>query len=613
MPGERDGGIWALGGYLYQTIGLLGISASISNLKTDLPGTDNDLDILIQLVNVSQPEGLGIRPEAYNQDAFIHTYGFGLTDEGVFIQFKYSAQIPPPPIGRQEVQEIIDTFDNSVRRARSSGQNVTACVLITNRRFTPDGIGEQLWQDKKIDPQRTYELREIVGISSDAFKDELREFAMRRGATERQFEAGIERLTGQIIFQAVGKSVDARTFNEALAEAFTNYPYTKPVSASDLQGVCQNRLDEFARSLRIDLWQFSPVQRDVFQDLFSLIQSRALVGLCGHGGYGKSVLLWQLLANRPSSICDICDGINIRTAWIPYLINHEFRGLPLDQCYEPIEQALARLATANRRLPKPILWLGLDGLDEVTHPDQLSTVREMVKWFWDQDKRGAQSEAVLITTSRSPDQLRNLLDLHHDYPGRAPEIIKLDQFSDQELNQAFQRTFPDLINTASLEPFDRNPVYSAYPLEQRDYRLQFPNVAPSILTSLYHPIVWRALLNLSTDVQKLALEGDQAALDELASHVIRWFGGKLRRKRLLDLEDERLLQLLTAIAERTAFGSPCSNTDWLTPTSGVCNSASISYDFFCEAERAGLIEYDSQETWHWRHAFVYNFLVGRQG
>jgi hypothetical protein len=521
--------------------------------ETDPRDSESDLDILIQLVNVSQSEALRIRAEVHNQDALIHTYGFGLTDEGVFIQFKYSAQIPPPPMGRQETQEIIDTFDDSVRRARGSGLNITACVLITNRRFAHDRTGEQLWQDKKIDPQRTCELREIVGISPEAFKDELQKFAMRHGATERQFEAGINKLIGHLIIQAVGRSIDARTFKEALTEAFTNYPYTKPVCAPDLQEACQHQLDEFARSLRVDLWQFSPVQRDVFQNLFNLIQSRALVGLCGHGGYGKSVLLWQLLANRPNSICAICDGIHIRSAWIPYLINHEFRGLPPDQCFEPIEQALARLSVANRGLPKPILWLGLDGLDEVTHSDQRSTVREIVKWFWDQDKRGAQSEAVLITTSRSPDQLKDLLGLYHDYPGRTPEIIKLDQFSDQELSQAFQKTFPDLINIASLKPFERNPADSAYPFDKDYYRFHFQDINHAVLTSLHHPVVWRSLLKLSTQKRNAVLQGDQDALDQLALDVIRWFEDKLRRKQQLALGEEGLVQLLTTIAGRTSF------------------------------------------------------------
>jgi len=165
---------------------------------------------------------------------------------------------------------------------------------------------------------------------------------------------------------------------------------------------------------------------------------------------------------------------------------------------------------------------------------------------------------------------------------------------------------------APLEPFERNPVHSTYPFEQDDYRLHFRNIAPSILTSLYHPIVWRALLNLSTDVQKAALQGDRAALEALARHVIKWFEDKLRRKQLLNLGEERLLQLLATIAGRTSFGSWCFNSDWLIPTSDVCGPH-IAYDFLKEAELTALIEFGSDKKWCWKHAFVYHFLAGHQG
>ena len=611
MPSERDGGIWALGGYLYQTIGLLGISAFISNLNEGSPSDPGaNLDLLIKLIDVHG--AITIHSEAFNQDALLHACGLDLNDKAVLIQFKYSVQVPPPTIGPADVKEIIDTFEESVRRANASGENVTACVLITNRRFAQGvGSGGQLWENEKNNSTRAYQLREIVELSAGSFRRELEHFAMARGATEPEINAGIQRLIGQVLTQTVERTISSNTLEETLNEAFTGYRYARPISAAALSDTCQDSLREFARNLRIDAWGFFPVTRELYQEVYNLAQQRALIGLCGHGGYGKSVLLWQLLSSNSTPIRAICEAIHLRTAWISYLVNHAYRQLPEDRASEPYEQAIARLSIANQGSPRPILWLGLDGLDEVAESDQKNIVREILNWFWEKDKRGSQAEAVLIATFRSPDQLKNSLSYPHDYPGRTPPILNVDQFSKKELVQAFQKMFPDVINTELSVPFS-DVVGSPYSVERDDYVLLQQKVAASILPSLHHPVVWRALLNLPPEARSSALLGQQETLDQLALDLIRWFKDKLDRKPLLTLDEARLLLLLSTIAQNKTFETVCSNNDWLGPSQDVCGSDAIAYAFLKEAELTGLIAIDSDKTWHWKHAFVHNFLT-RQG
>ena len=184
MVEEVDGGISALGGYLYQIIAFWGITAELTNhqQKRKEPA-EHGIDILLQLTDVNQ--SARIQHEALNQDMLISTWGLSTNDKGVFIQFKYSVRNPPPTVSPTEVHEILRAFDNSVERAREKGLNITACILVTNRRFAHGcGTGGDLWQKEQQNPNRTYQLREIVEVDERIFIRALYRYAKSLGVLD---------------------------------------------------------------------------------------------------------------------------------------------------------------------------------------------------------------------------------------------------------------------------------------------------------------------------------------------------------------------------------------------------------------------------------------------
>ena len=127
-----DGGLTALAGYLYQTVGVLGMRAGAHQL-TNLTGSD-DLEALLALVKDNE-----LRYEYLDQDASIrHALGIDEQDEYILVQFKYSRQEKPPKIGSKVLTEIIKRLKESANRAKSLGHRVTGYGLITNRALGPE-------------------------------------------------------------------------------------------------------------------------------------------------------------------------------------------------------------------------------------------------------------------------------------------------------------------------------------------------------------------------------------------------------------------------------------------------------------------------------------------
>ena len=113
-----DGGKLALSGYLYQTIGALGIAAGLSNLAPNSDERNTDLDFLITLLNVNRSDNLRVETERYGEDAIVQRLGFSSGDRSVLIQFKYSNNPDENPIRRRDLVEITETFDRNVQNDR---------------------------------------------------------------------------------------------------------------------------------------------------------------------------------------------------------------------------------------------------------------------------------------------------------------------------------------------------------------------------------------------------------------------------------------------------------------------------------------------------------------
>jgi len=109
---NRDGGKWALSGFLYQAIALGGLVAWSHDVgQHDITGPD--LSTLV--------EANGIIPELFDQDGVVST-----TDpcQCVFYQLKFSGAASTQVLDSAEFKEIITSFIIGKRRANLEGKSV---------------------------------------------------------------------------------------------------------------------------------------------------------------------------------------------------------------------------------------------------------------------------------------------------------------------------------------------------------------------------------------------------------------------------------------------------------------------------------------------------------
>ena len=620
MPGNKDGGLWALGGYLYQTVGILGISAQAKTLHLDNVPED-DLNLLFSLLDINGSPNFRVEAERYGEDALIRNFGVGPEDHCVLVQFKYSRTNPPRTIGPEDLRNILTTFEENVRRAERSGLQVTACVLITNRTFAEGpGRGEQLWQDELVRP-RHYRLRRVLNASLEYFIEILEDFARCYGATDSEIERGINGLIGRTIFRGEEQQFDAGVFKNILVEYFTGSLNAHPVSLLDLSERLKEDLREYGtNNLSLDRWNFVPIKRKAYDKLIELVGQRALVGLYGPGGCGKSVLLWQLLWQiHEYAICKLDPASDIVDEWVSKIVNHHCRNLPLADCpNETTDVSIRRLITANPGIRKPIFWLGLDGLDEdIALTDQKAQIHSVVRWFWRHDleiqKDGGLSDAVLIITCRNKDQLREIIGLAPDRQEQFPKMVYVNEFDKEEAFLAMQQNFPDRISQNYSSPFERDPSsphsFPGVSPDQEEFKFR---AKPIILNSLSHPIIWRALLSIDDlETRESILDGNNQALMLLATRVLDWFNYKVqKRNRGIGLLLDEVVPLLAQVAKQTQATELMRRQIWLNALQS--HGENLAQVLFKESEQGGLIDWDS-DLWHWKHRFIHDYLLTYQG
>jgi len=135
LTAQRDGGYWALSGYLYQILGVLGMQATASSPDNGV----NSGQLGIMLTAVRNPN---IRHEIWGQDAALEGLGLKGDDQCVLIQFKYSNQPTSHPLAPAELRDIGDAFVRSGQAASVNGSTVTGHALISNR--SPTALAIQL-------------------------------------------------------------------------------------------------------------------------------------------------------------------------------------------------------------------------------------------------------------------------------------------------------------------------------------------------------------------------------------------------------------------------------------------------------------------------------------
>lgn len=616
MSSRRQGGRWALAGYLYQIVGTLGITAGVLGMNRQ-PDDDDGL-----LVVLRDAGGLlkQAQHEAGGEDALLQfgTLGLDESDDCVLLQFKCSTT--GEKIGASHLREIINKLDESAQELSSKGRNVTACVLVTNREFTSRGrdTAEEVWKAEETRP-RSYKLRRASYSVEDSVS-ELEVFARRYGAFEGEIEKGTKTLVGEVIFDTLGMPQDASIDRELLIEAFTGYRDARPLTIEDVKESCQKQLDQIDRYIRVDQWDDSPVPRDVFEEVVRETNERALVGLCGPGGCGKSFIMRQLLnqiLDQATGCCMVQFARNVQEDWIENTV-HKWRCLPVEKRpSDNLERGIARLLLANPESGRPILWLALDGLDEgIERSKQTDSVRNILGEFWNRDQERGRSEdppATLVVTCRDVQILKRLLDIPYDYPENHLKTINISYFSPSEFGVAMDQVFGSDNSVLGGRYGDHPEVLHSHGFPSTGLAPGvFDSVGNEVRQCLHHPAMWRALLNLEDeDTQRLAISGDTQTARKLAAQFIEWFHHKLdlRHPQLRMSNLKKLLTALSAIAQHTS-GKPApffEIDDWTNPVKHLI-TVQAAGELFDEAKSAGLIDPDADDAWRWRHSIVHDYL-----
>jgi energy-coupling factor transporter ATP-binding protein EcfA2 len=504
---------------------------------------------------------------------------------------------------------------------------VVACVLATNREFTSQGGGAAaLWEEER-NSGKPYALF-LVRKSMEEWIGGLRRFARSYGAFDGEIERGINILLGGVFSKVGEQTFDSSVFKEDLVEAFTGSREARPLATAD---VCSHestlgRLSTFANTLNIQQWDSNPIRRDVLEDLFRGVQERALVAIVGPGGCGKSTLLWhlfQLLQDKGRSCHTLLSASEMPTSWIPRQVN-QWRNLPISSGLEDAQSAVERLKIANPDA-RPILHLGLDGLDEQLRlAEREVQVRELMGWFWRQDRDRSNEhppDVTLLVTCREREELINRwLILPPDHHGETPHTIDVGNFSDSEFEEAIRRNFTDLASgdTISADIIDFTQDRYHPPVESGETYLGRPLSNSIAAETLLHPVMWRALLELDPDERERFLAGDNNAMHALAEKFIELFCWKLRLRVnwLPQRAKEVVVGVLGEIAERSIENGSNSMEDRWIDT--ACRSNRLNRlqasDLYREATSFGLISLDkSPSSWRWRHSIIYRYLARGAG
>ena len=623
MSNGREGGIWALAGYLYQIVGMLSITARISSLPLKPDTTD---DILVNLYDVG---GLFIQAEheAAGQDALLRFRSLKLNenDDCVLLQFKYS--MTDRPIGGPELKKIIKSLDKSVKKVSRDGQDVTACVLITSRRFTSgrNDRAEEVWEVEKT-KARAYQLRRVPDYSDysiERFISELKGFGKEYGAFREEIKQGIGDLIGTVILDTGRFPHYASVDKKDLIKAFTHHREARRITIASVAELSRKELDQFSKNIGVDQWNSTLIEREGFEDVVEAASQRALVGLYGPGGCGKSVLLGQLLDRfQAIGCCTVQHASNIERSWVKDTVQR-WRNLP--RTTDNPEESIQRLMTANPGSQRPIMWLCLDGLDEGEQTaNRESHIRDVVQWFWkkDCDRGNGLPAATLIVSCRNEDDLqRKWLQLPPPpfYAGELPVAFQVSDFSEPELDKVAEQCLPDEVyrRTRSKFGIQSDRLANDYGILTFGSVPLFPQsniVNEKVWESLKHPAMWLALLSLpSAATQKGAIEGQRHCVDSLAHTFIKWFRWKLqlRKQQFLDLSEDDLIGILQAIAQESSGTEPNDREEhWVEPSPGTHIHPDDAKVLYSEAELAGLIiRLDARLRWRWRHSIVYDYLT----
>jgi hypothetical protein len=619
MAEVRDGGKWALAGYLYQLVVTFGLSVwADAEDRSD----SQELSALASLA-----ETAGVYLERLGQDILLASLGLKKDDIFVLVQVKYSSQRPPAPVTSYELIEIARKLAVSASAASALGREVTGYALITNRRIdaAPEQLADSPPPGKKggrlrltADTKTVLKALRIVSpIPQETWLQGLVVYAGLYGIAESEVEAGVDRLVGHIMRKtAAGSSLPlTRTI---IAEALTGTVDARKLLRADAEELSTRNLAEFWSLQNIQDDEGRPARRQIVDDIRAAVAERAFVVVLGHGGYGKSVALYEWAAGLAETLVIVQPTQKCPSGWLTQVVC-EWAGIgELDPRRDrPTDNAMARLLVANPEFPRPILCLALDGADE--YGANVDAIRNTLNWFWDLDTKvlqeGKRPYASLVITCRTLEDLETVGWLNdvsgRGYMGNEIRSVIVDRFSDAELLDAAESQSPTLKLALSSAIQADSPA--AIPTA---FASGLPPFSKSILNEMLHairqPAMWGALMELREDNRLPALMGASAQTASLAKNFLNRFSKRARR-RVYGIEERNIEPILRHIAARTRTlgqGGGSVHEDWVRPlqTLGMFGDL-VSQTLYREARSYGLVWDSGLGQWRWSHGFVEEYLA----
>lgn len=616
MTNGQDGGRWALAGFLYQILATGWLIARSYAPAPDLDNLDDGEIDAVLLALSGEEQDLEAHHER-RQDAFLTG-----DHRAAIVQCKYTTA--SNTIYRGEIEEIFERLEEAADDAMSEGHEVTACVLATNRELATESRGdesaEQYWQRKKEECRDRFDL---VYVYRDlgVLEAEFHQFAREYGLFDREIEEGLDRFVGRVLRQT-GAGLEATVNVDDLVETLVGYRGARPLTVSTVETLARQELEELGRLILVGQWNDRPVRRDISAHIKQSASEHALVGLYGDGGCGKSVVIWQLLTSfvGEGGCCMVKLAEDFDYSWAVNTI-HKWRNLPVSlHPHDDLDAAIKRLARANDGLDRKILWLALDGLKERVGSAELAEIGEFVRDFLKEADHwregGTTHTATLIVSARRREDIESLVTRRMpDHPEPTPLCVEIGEFSHSELLEAAELTCAELYRRllrragSRRDPMgsDRNPML----LENTSQYSESSRIDETLLDALRHPTMWRAYLSDAVD-REAAIDGDVAAIREIAHVFLQWFWWKLtrRQERLADLSLDTLIQILGSIAENSAILGTHCRSRWKELACATDRVNDTEADtLYREARSVGLIGEPARREWYWRHPIVYEYLT----
>ncbi len=590
-----QGGDWALLGFYYQMIMLLGLG-TLNN--EPLQAADGDTRLLVKTFTANEEHTL--RFEDAGQDISIIAGG-----KRLLCQAKHSSN-PKTTFDPSSFREILASFASSLEYIdKQGGPAVCGCILLTNR--IPHAVvalikiivqqcrdalgwkanqvnqlpvkssayanltvtfkkGRKLYNQplkslvehwltdyhrngkvKKAHDEVLVEqaLRVLPGLyfvteaHQHDFERTFISFAKRYGALDDKIEDAKNQLVGELMG---GIKIKHLLTKKDFIKAITDYKDALELTPKGIGQYCVAEWDNWckARNARPEWIAFrSDIQSEFEQ---ALQENKRLIFLIGEGGCGKTELLTQLTQSRVDMLrnSNSFDGFvvlescfDLQSDWFIQAVGRwANRGIGAEQS---LDQPYTHLTIANPDV-KHLLFVGFDGLDE-NFPDE-SVLKRTIE-----DVR-SRNDVCLIMTSRG----REYKDVHryinrwsrssYTVPEQDIAIISVNELQANDLQEVVQKgTHLDIRNYAGWKQISSggtNDVPMSLEAAFNARNLRVPSEVDSFIVSLKHPRLLGAFIDVGQHeigTAEAALRGDVLARNKVANAFVKQFLSKYEHRR----------------------------------------------------------------------------------